>query len=68
MCLMDREAFREAMREIGQKGGQARAKALTGAERKKIAIKASKAASKARTAKAKVRKQNQLRERKHAAS
>jgi general stress protein YciG len=53
---MDREAFREAMREIGRKGGQARAKVLTSTERKKIAVKASKAAAKARADNAKRRK------------
>ena len=41
------------MREIGQKGGQARAQSLSVSERKRIATKASKAAAKVRTAKAK---------------
>jgi hypothetical protein len=50
---MDREAFRQAMIEIGRKGGLARAKSLTARERRKSAIKASKAAAKARSAKAK---------------
>ena len=54
---MDREAFREALREIGQKGGLARAKNLSASERTRIATKASKAAAKARTAKARARKQ-----------
>ncbi len=53
---MDREAFRQAMVEIGSRGGQARAKSLTPRERKAIATKASKAAAAARTKKAKARK------------
>jgi hypothetical protein len=56
---MDREAFRQAMIEIGRKGGLARAKSLTARERRKSAIKASKAAAKARTRKAKERKAGQ---------
>jgi hypothetical protein len=43
------------MREIGQKGGQARAKSLTASERKRIATKASKAAARARTAQARAK-------------
>jgi hypothetical protein len=54
---MDRQAFREAMREIGKKGGQARANSLTASERKLIATKASKAAARARTAQARAKKQ-----------
>lgn len=42
--------------ELGRRGGQARAKALTSKERKAIAAKASKAAAKARTHKAKEKK------------
>jgi hypothetical protein len=42
--------------EMGRRGGQARAKALSAKRRKEIAIKASKAAAKARTRKAKKRK------------
>jgi hypothetical protein len=53
---MDREAFREAMREIGRKGGLARAEAIGPKRRKEIATKASKAAAKVRTQKAKDRK------------
>ena len=41
------------MREIGQKGGLARAKSLTASERRRIATKASKAAAKKRSEKAK---------------
>ena len=53
---MDREAFREAMREIGRKGGLARAEAIGPKRRKEIATKASKAAAKVRTQRAKERK------------
>ena len=42
--------------ELGRRGGQARAKALTSKERKAIAAKASKAAAEARKRKAKERK------------
>jgi hypothetical protein len=56
---MDREAFRQAMVEIGRKGGLARAKALTSEERRKSALKASKAAAASRKKKAKERKQKQ---------
>jgi len=42
--------------ELGRRGGQARAKALTSRERKTIAAKASKAAAEARKRKAKERK------------
>jgi hypothetical protein len=56
---MDREAFREAMREIGQKGGRARAKSLPASERKRIAPKASKAAARARTAQARAKAKKQ---------
>jgi hypothetical protein len=55
MVPMDRQAFRKAMREIGQKGGQARAKSLTASERKRIATKASRAAARVRTARARQR-------------
>jgi hypothetical protein len=53
---MDREAFRQAMVEIGRKGGLARAKVLTPEERRKSALKASKAAAASRKKKAKERK------------
>jgi hypothetical protein len=42
---------------IARRGGEARAKSLTSDERKAIAIKASKGAAKARTLKAKLRKE-----------
>src|SRR5712692_8811414 len=44
------------LKEIGSRGGQARAKALTAKERKAIATKASKAAAEARTRKAQNKK------------
>ncbi len=44
------------MSEMGKRGGHARAKALTAQQRRESAIKASKAAAKARTRKAKERK------------
>jgi hypothetical protein len=53
---MDNELLRRAMKEIGSRGGKARAKALTPEERSEIATKASKAAAKARNLKAKERK------------
>jgi hypothetical protein len=53
---MDEDLLKQARQELARQGGKARAKALTAAERKKIATKASKAAAKARTAAAKARK------------
>jgi len=53
---VDAETLRTVMSELGKKGGPARAKSLTAKERKEIATKASKAAAKARTRKAKERK------------
>jgi hypothetical protein len=53
---MDKEAFREAMAEIGKKGGLARAKSLTAKQRRESAIKASKAAAIARSKKARQHK------------
>lgn len=50
------EAQRKAAAELGRIGGQTRAKKLTSEERRAIATKASKAAAKARTQKAKERK------------
>ncbi len=44
------------MSEMGKRGGHARAKALTAKQRRESAIKASKAAAKARMRKAKERK------------
>ena len=57
--MTDEGAFKRVLAEIGRRGGQARAKALTAKERKAIATKASKAAAKARTKKARERKASQ---------
>ena len=53
---MSDESVRKFLAEIGRRGGQARAKALTPKQRREGAIKASKAAAKARTRAAKERK------------
>jgi hypothetical protein len=53
---MDDELIRKVRSEFARQGGKARAKALTAEQRRKSAIKASKAAAKARTRKAKERK------------
>jgi hypothetical protein len=50
------EDIRKLLAELGRRGGKARAKALTAKQRRDSAIKASKAAAKARTRKAKERK------------
>jgi hypothetical protein len=50
---MDEDQISQILSEIGRRGGKARAKALTPERRKEIATKASKAAAKARTRKAK---------------
>lgn len=55
--MADEDAIRALLAEIGRRGGQARAKALTPKERKKIATKASKAAAKKRSEKAAQKKQ-----------
>jgi len=52
-----KDEISKVMAEMGQRGGQARAKALTAKQRRASAIKASKAAAKARLRKAKERKQ-----------
>ncbi len=54
---MDKELLRQAWAELGRIGGQARAKALTARQRRAIATKAARAASKARSAKARAAKQ-----------
>jgi hypothetical protein len=56
---MDDELIKRFRSEFARQGGNARAKALTAKERKAIAVKASKAAAKARTRKAKERKAGQ---------
>jgi hypothetical protein len=54
--MTDEDLIAKVMAEMGKRGGHARAKALTAKQRKQSAIKASKAAAKARTRKAKERK------------
>jgi hypothetical protein len=54
--MSDEDLIAKVMSEMGKRGGHARAKALTAKERRESAIKASKAAAKARTRKAKERK------------
>ena len=49
------DMVKKVLSEIGRRGGHARAKALTAKQRKDSATKASKAAAKARTQKAKER-------------
>jgi len=49
---MDAELLKQARTELARQGGLARAKSLTAKERRKSAIKASRAAAKARTEKA----------------
>ena|SRR5215471_10114973 len=51
-CRMDEDPVSKYLSEIGRKGGQARAKRLTPERRKEIATKASKAAAKVRSKKA----------------
>jgi len=53
---MDEDPVRKFLEKIGSRGGKARAKALTKEQQRAIARKASKAAAKARTRKAKERK------------
>ena len=58
ICSMDDELIRKVRSELARQGGLARAKALTAKQRKESAIKASKAAAKARTLKAKMKKKH----------
>jgi hypothetical protein len=53
---MDEKLIRKVRSELAKLGGHARARALTAQQRKAIATKASKAAARARTRKAKERK------------
>jgi hypothetical protein len=53
---MDEELIKKVRSELARQGGLARAKALSAKQRRESAIKASKAAAKARTRKAKERK------------
>jgi hypothetical protein len=54
---MDEELIKKVRSELARQGGLARAKALTPKQRRESAIKASKAAAKARMKKAKTKKQ-----------
>jgi hypothetical protein len=54
--MSDRNTIAKVMAAMGKRGGRARAKAMTPEQRRESAIKASKAAAKARTRKAKERK------------
>lgn len=54
---MDKELLSQAMREMGRRGGKARLTKLTADERRRIALKASKAATKARKERAKKRRE-----------
>jgi hypothetical protein len=55
-ATMDEELVKKIRSEFARQGGLARAKSLTAKERRSSAIKASKAAARARTQKAKARK------------
>jgi hypothetical protein len=52
MADLDEDQISQLLSELGRRGGLARAKRLSPARRKEIATKASKAAAKARTRKA----------------
>jgi len=54
---VDQETVKQVMAELGRRGGEARAKSLTAKDRKAIATKASRAAARARTKKAKQKKE-----------
>jgi hypothetical protein len=56
ICSMDEELIKKVRSELAREGGLARAKALTPQQRRESAIKASKAAAKARTRAAKERR------------
>jgi hypothetical protein len=56
---VDQATIQKVMAELGRRGGEARAKNLSGKERKRIATKASKAAVAARTRKAKQKKREE---------
>lgn len=55
-AMADDKLISRVMAEMGRRGGQARAKALSPKQRRESAIKASKAAAKARSRAAKERK------------
>ena len=56
ICCMDDELIKQVRSELARQGGFARAKSLTAKQRRESAIKASKAAAKARKRKARERK------------
>jgi len=56
VCCMKKSAISKYLSELGRKGGKARLKTMTAEQRREIAMKASKAAAKARTKKAAERK------------
>jgi len=56
---MKKSSLSKYLSELGRKGGKARLETMTPEERRAVATKASKAAAKARTRKAKERKANQ---------
>jgi hypothetical protein len=58
MKPLDEDQISEALSAVGRRGGIARAKKLSPERRKEIATKASKAAAKVRSAKAKKRRRN----------
>jgi hypothetical protein len=58
ICAMDEEVLKKARIELARQGGKARAKSLSAEERKRIATKASKAAARARSLKAKQKANN----------
>jgi general stress protein YciG len=55
--MSDENSITKVLAEIGRRGGHARAKALNAKRRQEIAQKASKAAAKARSQRAKAKKQ-----------
>jgi hypothetical protein len=55
---MDKTVISKYLSELGRRGGKARLKTMTPEERRRIATKASKAAAKARTLKAKMKKKH----------
>ena len=56
--MVDEDQLYQLLSEMGRRGGVARAKKLSPAQRKEIATKASKAAAKVRKAKAKKKRRN----------
>jgi hypothetical protein len=54
--MNESDLYKKFLSDMARRGGEARAKKMTAEERKKSAIKASKAAARARTRKAKERK------------